>query len=64
MVVDLQGVKDDTQYVLTDPTVHCDDVMRFGKNNLGKKGMEKFFRTHFCNFICEAMNLKSHELQP
>ncbi|XP_046841768.1 alpha-protein kinase vwkA-like [Xenia sp. Carnegie-2017] len=64
MVVDLQGVKDDTQYVLTDPTVHCDDVMRFGKNNLGKKGMDKFFRTHFCNFICEAMNLKSHELQP
>ena len=68
MVVDLQGVKDESsgevRYVLTDPAVHCGTLRRFGKTNLGRDGMYKFFRTHYCNGICKAMALKFHRCQP
>lgn len=68
MVVDLQGVKDESsgevRYVLTDPAVHCGKVTRFGKTNLGREGMYNFFRTHYCNSICKAMGLKFHRFQP
>ncbi len=67
MVVDLQGVKDESsgevRYVLTDPAVHCGTLRRFGKTNLGRDGMYKFFRTHYCNGICKAMALKFHRCQ-
>ena len=68
MVVDLQGVKEESsgevQYVLTDPAVHCGSLRRFGNTNLGREGMYKFFRTHYCNGICKAMALKFHRFQP
>jgi hypothetical protein len=51
MVVDLQGVKEESsgevRYVLTDPAIHCGSVRRFGKTNLGREGMYKFFRTYY-----------------
>ncbi len=68
MVVDLQGVKEESsgevRYVLTDPAIHCGSLRRFGKTNLGREGMYKFFRTHYCNGICKAMALKFHRYQP
>jgi hypothetical protein len=69
MVVDLQGVKKEessgeVRYVLTDPAIHCGSLRRFGKTNLGREGMYKFFRTHYCNGICKAMALKFHRYQP
>ncbi|XP_028404560.1 alpha-protein kinase vwkA-like [Dendronephthya gigantea] len=68
MVVDLQGVKEESsghvRYVLTDPAIHCGSLRRFGKTNLGREGMYKFFRTHYCNGICKAMALKFHRFQP
>lgn len=68
MVVDLQGVKEETcggvRYVLTDPAIHCGSLRRFGKTNLGREGMYKFFRTHYCNGVCKAMALKFHRYQP
>ena len=68
MVIDLQGVKEESsgevRYVLTDPAIHCGSLRRFGKTNLGRKGMYKFFRTHYCNGICKAMALKFHRFQP
>ena len=68
MVVDLQGVKEETsgevRYVLTDPAIHCGSLRRFGKTNLGREGMYKFFRTHYCNGVCRAMALQFHRFQP
>jgi vacuole morphology and inheritance protein 14 len=48
MIVDLQGVGN----VLTDPQIHCLDRSRFGKGNLGYKGMMMFFNSHHCNEHC------------
>lgn len=68
MVVDLQGVKHNTRvgfkFTLTDPALHCKDLTRFSGTNLGIDGMHRFFRTHHCNSICKAMNLRPHRHQP
>lgn len=66
MVIDLQGIvtgKDD-MYLLTDPCIHSTDYLRFGRTNLGKPGMKRFFETHVCNIICHALNLMKNEHQP
>ncbi|KAI1695649.1 alpha-kinase family domain-containing protein [Ditylenchus destructor] len=64
MVVDLQGViSTDESGVktleLTDPAIHCTDLTRFGRTNLGLDGMKTFFGRHVCNKFCRAMELKS-----
>merc|ERR1712232_1273171 len=41
MVVDLQGVKTDDGYVLTDPCILCSDVTRFGSGNLGPRALQR-----------------------
>lgn len=41
MVTDLQGIKKDGAYYLTDPVILCDDVLRFGDTNLGPASMKK-----------------------
>ncbi|CAF3347746.1 unnamed protein product [Rotaria sp. Silwood2] len=66
MIVDLQGILngDDGKYLLTDPCIHSTDLTRFGRTNLGKPGMKKFFQTHICNIICHALKLKPNEHQP
>ncbi|CAF1402261.1 unnamed protein product [Rotaria sordida] len=66
MVVDLQGIiaGDDEKYLLTDPCVHSTHLFRFGRTNLGKPGMKRFFQTHICNIICHALKLKPNEHQP
>ncbi|ETW05240.1 hypothetical protein H310_04210 [Aphanomyces invadans] len=56
MVVDLQGhrANNDTM-VLTDPAIHCTDMVRFaGGTNLGARGMDEFFATHTCNHFCDG----------
>ena len=49
--------------MLTDPVIHCEDVTRFGKTNLGSAGMDRFFMTHSCNAVCHDMALKKHNKQ-
>mmetsp|Transcript_159834 Transcript_159834/g.298018 ORF Transcript_159834/g.298018 Transcript_159834/m.298018 type:complete len:1108 (-) Transcript_159834:131-3454(-) len=41
MVVDLQGVRTDDGFVLTDPCILCTDVTRFGSGNLGPRAMSR-----------------------
>jgi serine/threonine-protein phosphatase PP1 catalytic subunit len=41
MVVDLQGVRTEEGFVLTDPCILCADVTRFGSGNLGPRAMER-----------------------
>ncbi|CAF1339542.1 unnamed protein product [Adineta ricciae] len=65
MVVDLQGVKVDNAYLLTDPAIHCDDLLRFKhtRTNFGVKGMREFFRTHICSEVCSLLQLPLHETE-
>jgi hypothetical protein len=58
MVVDLQGVSDKEadRYYLTDPVIHCISE-RFGKQNMLRTGMKRFFQTHECGPHCHALGL-------
>lgn len=59
MVVDLQGVIsfNGAELHLTDPAIHCTDLLRFGRTNLGERGMQEFFNHHACNEVCRKMGL-------
>lgn len=59
LVVDCQGVFDSSKncFWLTDPAIHCIDLLRFGGTNLGKMGMERFWKTHRCNWVCKMLCL-------
>jgi hypothetical protein len=59
LVVDCQGVynSDSNTFLLTDPAVHCPELVKFGRTNLGIKGNQKFFESHVCNEYCLAMGL-------
>lgn len=62
MIVDLQGVimtdtKGRKRIMLTDPAIHCTDLLRFGRTNLGEEGMKAFFSRHVCNEICQKLGL-------
>ncbi|CAB1098021.1 unnamed protein product [Ectocarpus sp. CCAP 1310/34] len=70
LVCDLQGVEcpglPDNPfcagvYQLTDPVIHSNSQIArqqmFGRTDLGKKGMHKFFRTHVCNDVCRLLKL-------
>lgn len=58
-VVDCQGVRDASRnvYRLTDPALHCRDILKFDTTNRGVKGMKEFFSTHKCNYICSLLQL-------
>ncbi|CAK9218410.1 unnamed protein product [Sphagnum troendelagicum] len=63
MVTDLQGVlapnsDGHMRFHLCDPAIHCADVLRFTKTNLGPEGFKLFFNTHKCNDVCRNLKLK------
>jgi serine/threonine-protein phosphatase PP1 catalytic subunit len=41
MVVDIQGVRTETGFILTDPCILCADVTRFGSGNLGPRAISR-----------------------
>eukprot|EP00479_Gromia_sphaerica_P007132 TRINITY_DN2266_c0_g1_i1.p1 TRINITY_DN2266_c0_g1~~TRINITY_DN2266_c0_g1_i1.p1 ORF type:complete len:250 (-),score=45.92 TRINITY_DN2266_c0_g1_i1:122-871(-) len=55
MIVDLEGAVFVNKYVLTDPAIHAVDKLRFGKTNLGAKGMETFLKVHKCGNLCQSV---------
>ncbi|CAG8816809.1 28931_t:CDS:2, partial [Racocetra persica] len=58
VVYDLQGVDLHNEFMLTDPTIHCVDLLKFGKTNLGKNGIKIcFLAKHKCNDICRKLKL-------
>jgi hypothetical protein len=57
MVVDLQGIISGGTIELTDPAIHSTDLLRFGRTNLGEKGMSGFFSRHRCTEVCKNMGL-------
>eukprot|EP00397_Hematodinium_sp_SG-2012_P008289 GEMP01008345.1.p1 GENE.GEMP01008345.1~~GEMP01008345.1.p1 ORF type:complete len:754 (+),score=158.32 GEMP01008345.1:656-2917(+) len=56
MVTDLQGVYSDYRYTLTDPQVHSTDK-RFGRADLGRKGMQMFLSAHKCGTLCRSLDI-------
>jgi len=51
LLCDLQGVKSDEEYVLTDPVI-CSLKLKYGITDLGKKGIVAFFQNHKCTSLC------------
>ena len=59
LVCDLQGKRDGSGVILTDPVIHDSvSVLHHGSTNLGEKGIHRFFQLHKCNDICRAMQLE------
>lgn len=63
MVVDIQGMKNHNEFILTDPSIHCTDMSKYGDGNFGDKGFDEFFKTHQCNQLCKALGLPRHSAQ-
>ncbi|CBN76804.1 conserved unknown protein [Ectocarpus siliculosus] len=73
LVCDLQGVQSTScihedragVFELTDPVIHYRSASGrrqvYGRTDLGKKGMRKFFETHQCNDVCRLLGLASWE---
>ena len=57
LICDIQGVKDANQYSLTDPAIHSDEG-QYGSTDLGKQGMEAFFKKHKCEKYCSKLQLQ------
>ena len=54
LICDLQGVLGDVGWKFTDPAIHdATGQQRFGKTDLGPRGINAFFRSHVCNDICK-----------
>ena len=55
MVCDLQGVRDENGYHLTDPVILSLNNS-YGETDMGIEGMAMFFMNHECNDICNKWN--------
>jgi len=62
MITDCQGCYNAERkaFELTDPAVHSVSLLAYGGTNMGKKGFERFFKTHRCNDTCHALKLAPH----
>ncbi|CAM9785669.1 unnamed protein product, partial [Hapterophycus canaliculatus] len=69
LVCDLQGVLSCSAagegragvFELTDPVIHYKSKSGrrqvYGRTDLGRKGMDKFFDTHRCNAVCRLLGI-------
>ncbi|XP_075260185.1 myosin heavy chain kinase D-like [Convolutriloba macropyga] len=53
VVCDLQGVRNDDHYYLTDPAI-CSRDQLYGPTDLGTAGIANFFARHHCTAICKS----------
>jgi len=53
LICDIQGVND--QY--TDPQIHSQVGALYGKGDMGREGISKFFASHRCNALCQFFRL-------
>jgi hypothetical protein len=60
LLCDLQGILDcegrQPTFRLTDPAI-CSKERRYGKTDIGLKGIRGFCRTHACSAVCRALSL-------
>lgn len=71
LVCDLQGVQSTSVvgedhegvFELTDPVIHYRSASGrkqvYGRTDFGRKGIHKFFETHYCNDVCRLLGLAS-----
>lgn len=57
VVCDLQGITIRSKLKLTDPVIHYTHVLCHGSTNLGKAGIDQFFKIHVCNSFCRELKL-------
>ena len=65
LVCDLQGVQStsavgEDRAGVSDPVIHYRSKSRnqvYGRTDLGKKGMHRFFKTHQCNDVCRLLGI-------
>ena len=57
MFVDLQGVRYNDKYMLTDPCILSLN-REYGATDLALVGMALFFKTHKCNDFCSQLNIQ------
>ncbi len=57
MIADLQGVRGDMKYTLTDPVLMSGSVngRRYGCTDTGVEGIAMFFLNHKCNSFCNTL---------
>mmetsp|Transcript_4249 Transcript_4249/g.8134 ORF Transcript_4249/g.8134 Transcript_4249/m.8134 type:complete len:859 (-) Transcript_4249:146-2722(-) len=63
LICDLQGVYDKSSnlFRFTDPVIHYHNARkesgnsRFGRTDMGQKGIDSFFRSHKCNQLCNLV---------
>lgn len=53
LVCDLQGVKTENGYILTDPVI-CSVQQTFGLTDTGEAGIRSFFDSHDCTELCKS----------
>jgi len=53
LVCDLQGVKTEDGYILTDPAI-CSVRQAFGSTDIGESGIRSFFANHQCTELCKS----------
>jgi hypothetical protein len=56
LVCDLQGCRHSDRYDLTDPAI-CSIDERYGVTDIGVHGFLRFFQSHKCNSLCNALHL-------
>ena len=59
MITDLQGVRYDDKYVLTDPCVLSMENKEYGATDNSVIGMALFFSSHVCNSACRELKIKT-----
>eukprot|EP00981_Chlorochromonas_danica_P010743 scaffold3371_cov190-Ochromonas_danica.AAC.1 len=71
MIVDCQGgfmkrlyYGIDDVFFLSSPAIHCVNVLKYGRTNLGEKGFEYFFKSHQCNDYCRTLGLPQRSTAP
>eukprot|EP00731_Ephydatia_muelleri_P021257 Em0013g984a len=57
MVCDLQGVRYDSMYVLTDPAILSLEGGNYGSTDLSLVGMGLFFLSHQCTDVCRSLGI-------
>ena len=56
MIADLQGVRGEKNFVLTDPVLlSCTHGGKYGCTDMGVEGMAMFFLNHKCNEFCDRL---------
>jgi hypothetical protein len=62
LICDLQGVRSDNQYELTDPAIHSSVGRIWGGTDLGRTGQAIFFYHHRCSKMCTDNRLPARTL--